>query len=462
MRSPRSLQWRIALSSGGLVFACMLVASILISLLASQFPNNMTAVLIIVSLCGLAATFSVLGLAYLVGNRTSNYIRQVTEGARRLSQGDLEHRVYAPWEDETWELAATFNTMAGTLKTSFQELAAERNKLSAILETMADGVVMIAPAGEIVLLNQVARNLLNVHTSDFLGRRFIEVARNIEIQSLVTRSIETEQPQYEELELSQGRFVSAIAIPLRDNPPSNGVILTLNDLTRIRQVDITRKEFVSNVSHEFRSPLASIKAVVETLESGALAEPETAKDFLSRIHRDTDRMISMADHLLELSRLESGQMPLHLYPMELEPLLEDVRNSCSEWADAKGITLLVVPAEGLPPVMADEENLRRVLVNLLDNAIKFTPEGGDISVLAGIRQSVVEVRVKNTGAGIPREHLPHVFERFYKVDRSRHDSGTGLGLAIVKHMVQLHGGEVAAESQEGQGATFSFTIPSAS
>ena len=461
MRLPRSLRWRLFFVLTVLVFVCVAIAGSLMALLAFPFQAGGAPPALIITLSSLGAATLTGAMAYLLGKGISGSILQVTDGARRLAQGDLGHRLPASQECETRELAATLNTMANALRGNLQELAAERNKLSAILESMADGVVMIDQEGRIVHINQVAGDLLNLDISRVPERRFIEVARNVEMHQLVARSTESGESQHEEIQLSAGRYVSVIAIPLGEGSSSTGVILTLHDLTRLRQVDVTRREFVSNVSHEFRSPLASIKAAVETLEDGALDEPGVARDFVGRIHKDTNRLIGLADNLLELSKLESGQLSWELHPVTLSPFLEEVRDSFSAHAQAKDISIMVEVHDVLPQVMAHEEYLRQVLTNLLDNAVKFTPNGGEIRVRADVRDSLVEVQVCNTGPGIPREHLPHLFERFYKVDRSRHDGGVGLGLAIVMHMVHHQGGEVGVESEEGQGASFSFTIPRA-
>ncbi|MCE2462990.1 MAG: HAMP domain-containing protein [Dehalococcoidia bacterium] len=425
----------------------------------SEVQSKVDRILSALLLSGLIVTLLSVVLGYFLARRTSRSVRSVAEGVRHITQGDLEHRVYALSGDETSELAADFNRMAATLKTTIQELSAERNKLSVVLEVMADGVVMIGSQGDTQLLNPVARELLDIERLDFQGRSFIELSRNHELQLMISRAFETHQPQYGEVEFSQRRFLSAIAIPLVDSNSHPGVLLTLHDLSRLRQLDTTRREFISNVSHELRSPLASIKASVETLENGALGEPEVARDFIRRIHEDIGRMINMAGDLLELSRLESGQVPIHLYPLDLRPLLEDVRTGFEGRAVARAISINATYDEDVPLAMGDEEKLRQALVNLLDNAIKFTPDAGRITLTTLADGGFVEVRVNNTGMGIPREHLPHVFERFYKVDRSRHDGGTGLGLAIVNHIVQLHGGEVTVQSQEGESATFSFTLP---
>ena len=460
---PRSLQWRLALANAALALLVTVAASVAVVLLvrrsepdADLGPVITTAVVAIV-----AATVIALAIGYLLSRRTSRSVRSVTEGARRLSGGDLGHRVESLTQDETLDLADAFNNMASTLRTTIQNLSSERNKLSAILETMADGVVMIGPQGGVELVNQVARELLEIDHKDVLGRSFMELARDHELHRLVSRSLETNALQFGEVEHRPRRFVSAIAIPLGDDTDRSGAILTLHDLTRVRRLDTTRREFVSNVSHELRNPLASIKAAVETLQNGAVSEPDTARNFLVRIEGDLERMINMADELLELSRLESGQAPLHLYPMHMPSLLKEVQDNMKEAALLRGVDLAVDAPDSLPPATGDWEKLRQVVVNLVHNSLKFTPSGGSVRLWAAPDGENVKVEVRDTGVGISPDHLPHVFERFYKVDRSRRDEGTGLGLAIVKHIVQLHGGDVDVKSEERSGSVFSFTIPRA-
>ncbi len=460
---PRSLRWRLALANAALALSVMVAASVAVVLLmkGSGSSWDLGPVIATAAIATLAATVLALAIGYLLSQRTSRSVRSVTEGARRLSGGDLGHRVESLSQDETLDLADAFNNMAATLRRTIQNLSSERNKLSAILETMADGVVMVGPEGGVELVNQVARELLEIDHKDVLGRSFMELARDHELHRLVSRSLETNAPQFGEVEHRPRRFVSAIAIPLGGDTGRSGAILTLHDLTRVRRLDTTRREFVSNVSHELRNPLASIKAAVETLQNGAISEPGTARNFLHRIEGDLERMIKMADELLELSRLESGQAPFHLYPIQIPPLLREVQDNMQEAALLRGVTIAVEAPESLPPATGDGEKLRQVVVNLVHNALKFTPSGGTVSLWAAPAGDSVKVEVRDTGVGISSEHLPHVFERFYKVDRSRRDEGTGLGLAIVKHIVQLHGGDVDAKSEERSGSTFSFTIPRA-
>lgn len=427
----------------------------------SQIQAHVNNITTTVAVSALVVACLAVAVGYYLARRTSRSIRSVTEAARRLAEGDLDQRVEAPASDETRELANAFNQMAAALRNTIRDLSGERDKLSAVLDTMADGVVVIRSEGQLELLNRAAEELLQLTGQEAIGRRFMETVRDHELQRLVSQSLETRTQQHGEMELlHRHRYLTAVATPLLRGGHA-GVLLMLHDLTGIRQVETTRREFVSNVSHELRTPLASIKAMVETLQDGALEEPRVARDFVGRIHKEIDRLNSLVGDLLELSRLERGQTDLRLSPLDLSRLAEDVRGQFQAQAEAKGISLEVALPDGLPPIVGEPDRLRQVMVNLLDNALKFTPEGGRIKVSASDKGQAIEVSVTDTGIGIPAEHLPHIFERFYKVDRSRRDQGVGLGLAIAKHIVLAHGGEVRVESQEGRGSTFSFTVPKA-
>ena len=425
----------------------------------SVIQSNVNRIIATISFSAVIVTALSLALGYYLAHRTSRSVRAVAAAAGRLASGDMEQRVEALSQDETRELAEAFNSMATSLRTNIQDLSNERDKLSAVLDTMGDGVVVIGPGDQVELLNTAGEALLGVGGSTSEGVRFMEVVRDHELQQLVSLCQETGQRQYGEVELLQGgRFLSCIATPLSGDG-SPGVLLTLHDLTRIRQVETTRREFVSNVSHELRTPLAAVRVMAETLESGALEEEAVARDFVRRIQGEIDRMNSMVEDLLELARIEGGQDMLELTPVDLRSLMEGVRAQFQNEADAKSIRVGVTVSEDVPPVPADEEKLRQVLSNLLVNSLKFTSVEGAITMSAHTEGGSAIVSVTDNGAGIPEVQLPHIFERFYKVDRSRRDGGTGLGLAIVKHIVQAHGGEVWVESREGGGSTFSFRLP---
>ena len=444
----RPLQWRVVLPC-----TVLFLVALSIGLTAGGALTEWAA---IVALAALA--FVALAVCLLIISRTSRSVRDVWQGAQRIAEGDLEHRIPAPVSGEGRELADAFNQIAAAMGDAVGNLTAERNKTTALLDLMADGVLVIDGYGNVSLLNRAAESLLGVRAPDAVGSGVAEIVRDHELQTLVRGALESGRPSQSDVELiANRRFIRALAIPVQEDG-SEGVLLTLHDLTGMQRLYTTRKEFVSNVSHELRSPLASIRAMVETLADGALEDRETAGDFLDRIGRDVDRMTVMANELLELSLLESGQVELHLVPLPLKPIVQDVIAQAAGRAASAGIETSVEIPDALAQVVGEEDKVRQVLVNLVENAIKFMPEGGRVSVRAEEDGRLVEVSVKDTGVGIPEEHLPHVFERFYKVDRSRRGEGTGLGLAIVKHIVQLHGGDVRAESREGSGSTFCFTL----
>ncbi len=387
----------------------------------------------------------------------SHSLKTATGAARGVASGNMETKLSSTDE----ELSHAFNTMVSSLKLRLDELLVRQDELSTTLETMADGVIVIDEDEQILLVNRAAENLLGLYDNRPLKSHFIEVIRDYELQQLVDNARRSGRQEHKEIELfNPRRFLSAIATPLQRDR-SSGVLLTLHDLTTMRQVETTRKEFVSNVSHELRNPLASIKAMVETLEDGAINERNASMDFLNRIHKEVDRMTALVSDLLELSRLESGQSAIDIRPMDMRPLIDDVVAIFQEQAITKGISLYSEYGNVIPIVMGNEEKLREVLINLVENAIKFTNRG-EIRVSTNVNGNEVAISVRDTGEGIAEDHLPHIFERFYKVERSRSDGGTGLGLAIAKHIVQLHNGEISVQSREGQGSTFTFTIPSAS
>jgi len=286
---------------------------------------------------------------------------------------------------------------------------------------------------------------------------------------LVQAAQESGQIQSAILELPARQLtLQALAIPRRsaaDTGASAGVLLLFQNLTRLRRLETVRRDFISNISHELRTPLASLKALTETLQEGALEDPPAARRFLSQIETEVDALSQMVSELLELARIESGRVPLQLAEVDPAALIERAVERLGLQAERSGLQVQV-SAEGLPKILADPARLEQVLVNLLHNAIKFTPSGGQITLKAERDAQnptgFVLFSVQDTGAGIPESDLTRIFERFYKSDRSRASGGTGLGLAIARHLVEGHGGKIWVESAETRGSTFYFTVPIAS
>ena len=390
--------------------------------------------------------------------------RAAVAAMRRISTGDFNVRQEELTSTTLSSLQAPFAAMTEALARLFSQLADHREQLTAVLDTMADGVILVDAENRIVLSNPAANELLSIEAPT--GTPLSSVLRDHELRDLVTLSRGSGERQHTELVLSTPRrSMSATATPLTAGPgetepdeSETSVLLTLHDLTPIRQLETTRREFVANVSHELRNPLASVKAMVETIEGGAVSDPATALDFLGRINREVDRMNAMVNDLLELSRIESGDRNAP-GAVDTAATIEAVRTDLEHRIEEAGVAV-TISASGEVVALGDEEKLRQVISNLLGNALKFTPRGGTIELRAGNSETDnVLVQVRDSGPGIAPEHLPHLFERFYKADRSRRDQGTGLGLAIAKHIVELHGGEIGVESTQGDGATFWFTLP---
>ena len=357
-------------------------------------------------LVGIIALLLSLWLARTISRRTFDSLHPLTQAMFHLAQGNLDYRLQPG--NEPKELIDAFNQTATTLRNIIEELSEERNKLSAILDTMADGVVVIEADGRIELMNRAGEDILNANAKTAVGSRFMEAVRDHEIRDVISRALQTKQPQRGDIELlHRRRYLVAIAAPLTQEETS-GVLLTLHDLTPIRQVETTRREFVSNVSHELRTPIASIRAMVETLQRGAMEDRQVAGDFMERINRDIVRMNDIVSELLELSLLESGQMKLDVSSIDLIPFLEEIKQEYQVEAEAKKVRLRVEEDSHRLRVLGDRGKVRQILANLLDNALKATPQGGEIGLSAEVQNSSTRINVRDTGAGIAQEHLPHI------------------------------------------------------
>jgi two-component system phosphate regulon sensor histidine kinase PhoR len=353
------------------------------------------------------------------------------------------------------QLSNAVKTLAFELSLHTSAVEAERDRLSTILERMTDGVLIADASGKIQFNNPAVERLFD--TRDILGRTVVEVFRQYQLVEAWQRCRQTGEIQTESVELPGRRqFLQLIAIPERDG---GGSLLVVQDLTRVRRLETVRRDFISNLSHELRTPLASLKALTETLQEGALDDPPAARRFLGRIETEVDALTQMATELLELSRIESGQVPLEFKPVPAASLLASAEERMRAQAERAGLALRLVPPPENVEVRADPPRLEQVFVNLIHNAIKFTPPGGEVTLSVQVQGRFVCFKVEDTGAGIPAEDLDRVFERFYKTDPARSSGGTGLGLSISRHLVEAHGGRIWVESTEGKGSSFFFTIP---
>lgn len=362
------------------------------------------------------------------------------------------------FDTEVKELGNVSSSTASLFSTFDLQLSAsdsERARLATVLEQMTDGVLIADSKGIIQFANPAAGKLFQ--TSDPIDRSIAEVVRHHQLVEAWRRSQQSRQMQSESVELpTRHQYLQLVVIP---DQHTSGSLLLVQDLTRIRRLETVRRDFISNISHELRTPLASLKALTETLQDGALDDPPAARRFIDQIQIEVDALTQMATELLELSRIESGRLSLDLQPVTPYDLLVSASKRMHLQSERAGLTLRVECGGDLPAVKIDLQRLEQVLVNLIHNAVKFTRAGGEIVLVAEPEGGFVRFAVRDTGIGIPAEDVSRIFERFYRVDKSRTGSGTGLGLSIAKHIVEAHGGKIWAESIEGQGSTFLFTIP---
>jgi len=374
---------------------------------------------------------------------------------RRAADGDLPLSTLPEDENGLESLSNAVKSLAQKDLERTSDLDGERARLAAVLEQMTDGVLIADAEGCIQFANPAAGKLFDIPHA--VGHTVAEVIRQHQLVEAWRRSHDSGEVQEESVELPARRmFLQLVVLP---DPGTGGSLLLVQNLTRVRRLETVRRDFISNVSHELRTPLASLKALTETLSDGALEDPKAARRFLGRIEIEVDALTQMATELLELTRIESGQVPLELKAVAAQKILDSSADRMRAQAVRAGLLLRAEVPASMSEVMADPVRLEQVLVNLIHNAIKFTPPGGEIILSARQEGNFARFAVKDTGAGIPEDDLERIFERFYKADRARSSGGTGLGLSIARHIVEAHGGKIWAESTEGRGSIFSFTVP---
>lgn len=356
---------------------------------------------------------------------------------------------------ELENLSSSISSIISTFELQLANLDAEQARLATVLDQITDGVLIADAQGLIQFANPAAGRLFQ--TSDPVNRSITEIIRHHQLVEAWRRCQRTREIQTESVEVpSRHQYLQLVVIP---DQHASGSLLLVQDLTRVRRLETVRRDFISNLSHELRTPLASLKALTETLQDGALDDPPAARRFIDQIQIETDAMTQMATELLELSRIESGRLSLDLKPVSAFELLASSSKRMQLQAERAGVSLRVECPDDLPKVNIDTQRLEQVLVNLIHNAVKFTKPGGEIVIGAEADTGEVRFVVRDTGVGIPADDVSRIFERFYRVDKSRAGSGTGLGLSIAKHIVEAHKGRIWAESTEGQGSRFYFAIP---
>lgn len=400
-------------------------------------------------------------------------VQRLQRFSQRIAEGDFRPLLREGPRDELSDLADSLNLTAARMDREIRMLSGERNRSSAILRSMVEGVAVIDAEERLVFYNRAFSEILSVDAAGAEGRPLIEVVRNSELLSLIRRALRGDEGLQTDITMgiTQTQSFSITAAPVKaldvsasgrvpEGKPS-GAVVVLHDVTELRRLERVRQDFVANVSHEFKTPLTAIQGFAETLLAGALDDPENNRRFLEIIRNHATRLARLTNDLLKLARIEAGKLELEFSSVGLLELIEACTETTLLKANRKEITLEITVPPQLPAVRGDAALLRDVLQNLLDNAIQYTPARGHISVAASATAREAVITVSDTGIGIPLADSERIFERFYRVDaaRSREAGGTGLGLSIAKHIVEAHGGKLWVESTVGQGSKFSFSLP---
>ena len=405
----------------------------------------------------------ILILNIVVSKRLSQPIEEISRTAEEISKGNFDVKVYPGARGELGTLGRSINLMASEIKKRVRETTQEKETLQTILRGMSDGVMVVDSEGKIVLINSVLEDLFH-GASTAIGKTPVEALRNAELQDGFAQVLDKGETFNTELSVATpevDKIFDVTIVRLSPQYRTEGAVAVFHDITDLKRVEKVRRDFVANVSHELRTPLTSIKGYAETLCDADIEDVSTVRSFSQIILKHANRLSALVDDLLSLTRLESQSAVLMKKEIDLRDVLDASILLVKPAAETKGIT---IETESIPEkimVWADRGQIGQALVNLLDNAVKYTPEGGAITVSVTDAGKEVHVTVKDTGIGIPREDLDRIFERFYCVDknRSRQMGGTGLGLSIVKHIIQGHGGTVWVQSELEEGSAFSFSLP---
>ncbi len=441
------------------------VAVVRASLPTTFIENELNSIRIQIMIGGIIIAILAAGVSLAISRRISQPLETMKKGADRFADGELSHRLAIPDSTEMASLAEAMNQMAAHLENRIKAVSDQRNELETVLSSMLEGVIAVDSQERIISVNQAAAQLFETDFETFQYRSIQETIRNLPLQQFINKALSSAQPLQEDITLfqNQQRILDVKSSPLLDADKIHiGTLIVLNDVTHLRRLENMRSDFVANVSHEIKTPLTAIKGFVETLQHGKVEKPEETRRFLEIIQRHVDRLNSIIEDLLTLSKIEQEDEAgtLNLQSWKIADVFQAAIQICRSKAEEKDLNIEVGGNQNARTDF-DPTLIEQAVVNLLDNAVKYSNPGGSITISAETNDSEILINVRDQGIGIAQKHLPRLFERFYRVDksRSRQLGGTGLGLAIVKHIAQAHGGYVTVESTVGEGSTFSIHLP---
>lgn len=394
----------------------------------------------------------------LIGRMVTKPIRLLTEKAKQIAGGEFNAEVKISSHDVIGRLSQTLDEMAEEMKSNVSDVEEEKNKLETIQTFMSDGVMAFDAAGDLIHINRAAAKMLEVPAEETMhfDEYFHSIGIQISIAELVFKSETVLRRYYEK----DGRHIEMLFARMSKGEKTTGVITMLHDVTQQQKLDAARREFVANVSHELRTPITTIKSYTETVMETEDLPREVQKRFLGVVEKEADRMTRLIHDLLTLSSLDNGKMNQKMEPFDLAVLIAEVIDKL-QMDKKNGQKLTYTQISALPKFLGNQDRMEQVLTNVISNAVKYTPEEGEINVFSGYLYDYIYVKVQDTGIGIPKSSLPHVFERFYRADRarSRNEGGSGLGLAIAKEIVEEHGGSISISSKQGQGTEVLLKFP---
>lgn len=407
-----------------------------------------------------------LALSALVGRSFSTPLSEMKSLAQKIVHGDFSHRIRSKSKDEIGQLAESLMEMSEQLEKKIKAITEDKNKMEAILSSMREGVIVFDKNENILLFNSSLYQMLELRSEKYIGKPFWEIISNNEINSILKQTLKKEDSLSAQVSLlyPEARIIHIQTAPINDDQGRLlGIVGVFHDITNLKKLEKARSEFIANVSHELKTPITSIIGFVETLRDGAVDDLKKRDEFLNIIHSQSQRLIDLLNDILSLSRIEFREIKMDIQPVSIKEILDNTQALYKNKIESKKQSLRVHIPSKLPSVLTDPEMIAQAFSNLIDNAIKFTPERGKIMVKAQETDDFIRTDVTDTGIGMAEKHLSRIFERFYRVDkaRSREMGGTGLGLAIVKHIVQANKGRITVESQPGKGSTFSVFLPKA-